>query len=336
MSCYHPLKRFILPDGQGKVCSKDANCVVLDSGKWKPLFSDPPVGFAFSKEFQYIPCGQCIGCRLDYSRRWADRMCIEALEHDQNWFLTLTYDQEHLPRSNLILDEETGEVVDSPFHSLVKKDMQDFMKRLRFNSGQHIRFYLAGEYGDETFRPHYHLILFGLKLDDLNLFKYSSEGFPYFTSEFIRKCWNKGNHFVCEFSWQTAAYVSRYVVKKLKGRDARFYEDFSIQPPFVLMSTHPGLARNFYDANKDYIYRFDGFYLSNHEGIKVKPPRYFDRLYDLDFPEDMEEVKRRRKIVADANLTQRMSLTDLSYYDSLAVEEAAKLNTIKVLKRKEI
>lgn len=336
MSCYHPLKRFILPNGVGKVCSSEANCVVLDRGKWKPLFSPPSGKGGVVTDFQYIPCGQCIGCRLDYSRKWADRMVMESSFHENSWFLTLTYDQDHLPRSNLILDEQTGEVVDSPFHTLVKKDMQDFIKRLRKNTNQKIRYYLAGEYGDETYRPHYHLILFGLKLDDLHFFKFSDLKNPYYVSPMISKCWNKGNHFVASFCWETAAYTARYVVKKLKGGERRFYEDFGIEPPFVLMSRKPGLAKDFYDQNKDYIYRFDGFYLPGHPGVKMKPPRYFDKLFDLEEPDKLEEVKRRRQLSLEANIQSKCRLTDLSYYDMLAVEESAKMNKVKALGRKGI
>lgn len=336
MSCYHPLKRFILPNGEGKVCSSEANCVFFDGGKWKPLFSPPCGKGGCVTNFQYIPCGQCIGCRLDYSRKWADRMVMESSFHEHSWFLTLTYDQAHLPRSNLILDEQTGEVVDSPFHTLVKKDMQDFIKRLRKNTNQKIRYYLAGEYGDETYRPHYHLILFGLKLDDLQFFKFSDLKNPYYVSPMISKCWNKGNHFVAAFCWETAAYTARYVVKKLKGREGRFYEDFGIEPPFVLMSRKPGLSKDFYDQNKDYIYRFDGFYLPGHPGVKMKPPRYFDKLFDLEEPDKLEEVKRRRELALEANIQSKCRLTDLSYYDILAVEESAKMNKVKALGRKGI
>ena len=337
LSCYHPLKRFILPNGDGIVCGKDVNFVVRDGSKWRGVCSEhATAGRDYITNFQYIPCGQCVGCRLDYSRKWADRMCMEASFHDSNYFLTLTYDDEHLPLPNLIVDEETGEAVESPFRSLHKKDMQDFMKRLRKNSGQKVRFYLAGEYGDQTFRPHYHLILFGLKLVDLKPFKRSSQGFYYYVSDFIRKCWPFGNHFVTDFTWDTAAYTARYVMKKLKGRDAQFYNDFGIEPPFTLMSRAPGLGRDYYNEQKDYIYRFDGFYLSNNPGIKIKPPRYFDKLYDIEYPEAMEEVKRKRLIVSESKLQQRMTLTDLSYYDYLAVEEANKLNQLKVLERKEL
>lgn len=337
MSCYHPLKRFILPNGDGFVCGRDVNFVIRDGSKWRGVCNEHgTAGRDYITQFQYIPCGSCIGCRLDYSRNWADRMCMEASFHESNYFLTLTYDDDHLPSPNYIVDVDTGEVVESPFRSLSLKAMQDFMKRLRKNSHQKVRYYLAGEYGDLTFRPHYHLILFGLKLDDMMPFKRSKQGFVYYTSDFIRKCWPYGNHFVTNFSWETAAYTARYVMKKLKGRDAVFYKNFAIEPPFTLMSTRPGIGRDYYNDNKDYIYRFDGFYLSNHPGIKIKPPRYFDKLYDLEYPENMEEVKRKRKIVSDSKLQQRMTMTDLSYYDYLAVEETAKINKLKVLQRKEL
>lgn len=336
MSCYHPLKRFILPSGDGKVVSSSCNCLIRDGSKWIGSVLDLSPSADVITEFQYIPCGQCIGCRLDYSRTWASRMCLEASSHEHNWFVTLTYDDEHLPPPvGGYVDSSTGEYVDNCFSSLSKRDVQLFVKRLRKNTGQQIRYYLAGEYGDQSFRPHYHLILFGLDLDDLQLQKRSSLGFCYYVSDIIRKAWPFGNHVVCDFCWETAAYTARYVVKKLKGRDVTFYNDFAIEPPFVLMSLKPGIGRDYYDRNKDYIYRFGGFYLDNCPGIKIKPPRYFDRLFDLEEPETMEEVKRRRKIISDRNMRDISRFTDLSYYDYLAARERELMKKTKALSRKE-
>ena len=278
MTCYHPLKAFkvgINPDtGKAvmKICSYNTLFVSRQqNGSWKAYTNGVPFG-DYVDEFVEVPCGQCIGCRLEYSRQWANRCMLEAQEHSSNYFLTLTYDDNHLPE-NLIIDESTGEIKQSPVHTLVKRDFQLFMKRLRKNTGQEIRFYGCGEYGDDTFRPHYHIIVFGLELYDLKPLKRSFAGFWYYTSPTIQRCWKKGFSMVCDVSWDTCAYVARYVTKKLRGTRADIYKDFNMEPPFSLMSRKPGIARNYYDNNKDYFYKYDNIVMSTSDGGRTfKPP----------------------------------------------------------------
>ena len=139
---------------------------------------------------------------------------MEARDHVSNLFITLTYKDSALPENEYI-DPETGAYEQSPVHTLRRRDVQLFLKRLRKNSGQEIRYYGCGEYGDETFRPHYHLILFGLDLpaSDLSFLRQSSAGFPYYRSELIEKCWPHGHSLVCNISWDTCCYVARYCTK---------------------------------------------------------------------------------------------------------------------------
>ena len=104
-------------------------------------------------EYIEIPCGHCLGCRLAYSRMWADRCMGEATLHESNYFITLTYDDIHMPYSKDVIDFGTGEYI---YKTLSKRDCQLFMKRLRKNYqyDNKVRFYLAGEYGSQTARPH--------------------------------------------------------------------------------------------------------------------------------------------------------------------------------------
>ena len=97
-----------------------------------------------------LPCGQCIGCRLERSRQWAIRCMHEKSLYSLSSFLTLTYDDDHLP----------------PNGTLVKRDFQLFMKRLRWEMGDGIRFFACGEYGDGNLRPHYHALLFNVDFPD--------------------------------------------------------------------------------------------------------------------------------------------------------------------------
>ena len=103
-----------------------------------------------------LPCGQCIGCRLEKSRQWAMRIAHESSLYDQNCFLTLTFSDEHLPQ-NL---------------SVSKRDLQLFMKRLRKHfAPRKIRFFQCGEYGELNMRPHYHSILFNVDFPDKYLWR---------------------------------------------------------------------------------------------------------------------------------------------------------------------
>lgn len=202
MPCYHPLTR---------VTNGSIN---LETGKeigtvrsYIPVEKRDPY-----YQYQDIPCGQCIGCRLDYSRKWADRLMIESRNHEKTWFLTLTYNDDNLPLSDTLVP------------TLRKRDVQLFMKRLRKAvSPQKVRFYCSGEYGEKTFRPHYHLIVFGLEIPDLAYYKVNDIHQPYYTSEILSRVWNdQGYVVVAPATYETMLYTSRYVTKNLKGLSVYF------------------------------------------------------------------------------------------------------------------
>lgn len=339
MSCYHPLKAFQVgynPSGKPKykICSYDVECVYVksDGSSFASSVRNYSPLYRCIEEFIEIPCGKCIGCRLEYSRQWANRCMLELQEHDSSYFCTFTYDDAHLPIS-YYADPDTGEAI--PCATLVKRDFQLLMKRIRkeFDSDK-IRFFGCGEYGSSTLRPHLHIILFGLHLDDLKYYKRSPQGYDYFNSPRLQSCWKKGYVVVGEVNWQTCAYVARYVTKKLTGNLASFYSDFNIEPPFILMSRKPGIARNYYDENADNIYKYDNIVLSNPEKpLKFKPPRYYDKLFDIDNPVQSAIIKKQRKVMAENARQLKLSKTDLPYLDLLEVEENVKLEQIKSLKR---
>ena len=199
MSCYHPL--IAAPSGEKTKLGKDKYKILGAAEDFEEIRRNE-VGIL-------IPCGKCIGCRLDYSRRWADRMMLELETAGCGVFLTLTYDNDNI----LWLDDnESGEKVGT----LVKRDCQLFMKRLRKYYGDlSIRFFLAGEYGDKTKRPHYHCIFFGVSLiniGDCIYFGKNELGQNYYTSENLTRIWSKGHVLVANVSWQTCAYVARYIL----------------------------------------------------------------------------------------------------------------------------
>uniref|UniRef100_A0AAU8B6Y6 Replication initiator protein n=1 Tax=Dulem virus 106 TaxID=3145583 RepID=A0AAU8B6Y6_9VIRU len=338
MACYHPLVG--IADGINPGTGKTHYKILPYNEKY---FTDA----YYKDKVVTIPCGQCVGCRLAYSREWANRCMMELEYHDSAYFVTLTYNDDHLPRS-YYPDQETGEAL--PSFTLNKRDCQLFMKRLRkAKPDDHIRFFLAGEYGDQTFRPHYHAIIFGLHLDDLVLYKKSPQGFLYYNSPCIQRAWSTvvtrensitplavpiGYAVVAEVTWETCAYTARYVMKKLKGADVEFYRKFNIEPPFTLMSRKPGIGRQWYDDHPG-LYDYDFINLSTKDGgRKFRPPKYFNRLYDVEYPDKSAELKAFRRAAAEAQKELKLQKTNLSYLDLLAVEEQALKDRIKPLERK--
>lgn len=154
-------------------------------------------------------CGQCMMCRIDRRRVWVHRMALEALTHPESAFVTLTYDKEHLPHGG----------------SLVPRDLQLWLKRLRKKAGA-VRFFGVGEYGDQTWRPHYHVALFGCGRGH---------------SDLIREAWEpRGFIHVGDLTVHSASYVAGYVTKKMTGKDdERLCGRF---PEFARMSLRPGIG----------------------------------------------------------------------------------------------
>lgn len=155
-------------------------------------------------------CGQCVPCRVNRRRLWSWRMFFESLCHDESAFLTLTYDERHLP----------------PGGNLVPKDLQDWLKRFRRAlEPRRLRFFAVGEYGDQTFRPHYHASLFGVG--------------PW-AQRLVEQTWGKGHVLLAEFNQTTAQYVAGYVVKKMTSvGDPRLVGRV---PEFARMSLRPGIG----------------------------------------------------------------------------------------------
>ncbi len=287
----------------------------------------------------FVPCGKCTECRLAKSREWANRCCLEALEHplETNWFLTLTYNDDHI--ESTVKNPDT----DIPTYSLVKEHMQEFMKNLRAYWKYHynhdgIRFYGAGEYGLEG-RPHYHILVFNLPyLDDhLTFYKKNMDGDFLFKSDLLSKeIWKRGFVVVGNFNWHTAAYTARYVMKKRKGKDANeYYENAGVDPEFALMSRRPGIGVDYFSGYYEDIYENDRIVLPASRGQAhiIQPPKYFDKkLKDLD-PFLMEKIKKKRERVNEIREEVRRSQTTLSDFDYLQVQGECKDAVAKALRR---
>lgn len=280
-----------------------------------------------------IPCGKCIGCRLDYSRQWANRCVLESkcYDEEESTFLTLTYDDYHLT-----YDDESGEP------SLKPKDLQDFIKRFREKVGRlydkEIRFYACGEYGDEDNRPHFHVLLFGFAFPDLKYKGTSKSGEALYTSKFLDEVWQrKGYCWIGECTWKTCAYTARYVMKKQKGKgSADFYKERGISPEFVRMSLKPGIGKPYFDKYKDKIYRNDEIIIPNGGMvITSKPPPYFDRLLERENPKLMASIKAMRSQVQEDfnSIEVELAQTDLDAAGYFELKEREKIRASKQLKR---
>ena len=240
-----------------------------------------------------LPCGQCVGCRLERSRQWATRCMHEASLFRNNMFITLTYSDEHLPEDK----------------SLNYDDFQRFMKRFRkhykgieVRDGKRpIRFYMAGEYGEQFGRPHFHACIFNFRFDDQKVFKRTSSGSVIYTSQKLSALWPFGYASIGDVNFQSAAYVARYIMKKVNGQLAdRHYEvvtdDGEIikrTPEFTKMSLKPGIGFDWYEKYKSDVYPHDYVVVN---GRKVRPPRFYDKKFKLEHPEEFEVIEFEREM----------------------------------------
>jgi hypothetical protein len=292
MACYHPLLAYKL---DGKV-----------------VFNKP---FVHAKGFN-LPCGQCVGCRLEYSRQWAVRLVHESSMHTYSSFITLTFDDENLYKR------------ENPY-SLDVSEFQKFMKRLRKGRGKNIRFFHCGEYGEKNRRPHYHAIIFGWDFPDKILWSVR-DGVRLHVSEELQKLWPYGFSTIGEVTFQSCAYVARYVMKKMKGEAAEEYykvidpetgEVLDIKPEYCTMSRNKGIGREWIEKYKDDVYPNDYVVIN---GKEVRPPRYYDNILS---ESELEEIKKKRqenKILID-RYDENM--------DRLWVQEEVKMRKLEKLVR---
>lgn len=288
-----------------------------------------------------IPCGRCIGCKLERSRQWAMRCVHEAQLHEDNCFITLTYNDAHIPYGG----------------TLQKKHFQDFMKRLRKKyADRKISYFHCGEYGEackqcrlsrrrctcRVFqpgigRPHYHALLFGLDFPDRLPYKKSGDGSTLFTSATLSKLWTLGFSTVGALTFESAAYCARYVMKKVTGDPAEDHytviepstgELIRLPAEYVTMSLkvtpeHGGIAGAWYAKYKSDVYPDDFVVV---RGAKMKPPKYYDRIHELDDPASYCLIKESRAAYAIRNKAN-------STPERLRVREKVKIAQLQSLKR---
>ena len=271
-----------------------------------------------------IACGRCIGCRLDKSREWAIRCVHEAKQYEANSFITLTYKPEKLPE----------------FGSLEKRDFQLFMKRLRKSEqrkpGNEIKYFMCGEYGSRTNRPHYHACFFNYRPTDLVLYKVK-DGIPLYLSETLASHWQQGFVTVGNVTFESAAYIARYTTKKLNGEEEekigkdgfRPYERLDPETGEVRRVTKEysaasnGIGRAHAKKYKEQHLNNDGVHTG--KGRFQKIPKYYDNIYEHDDPDRMARIKVKRREKAEASKDNTT--------DRLRARETVKRAQIKSLKR---
>lgn len=213
-----------------------------------------------------------MGCRVERSRQWAVRCKHEASLHKENCFITLTFDDEHLPYRN----------------SLEYRSFQLFLKRLRFEfRGNPIRFFMCGEYGDQTMRPHFHALLFGIDFPDKKVVQDRGK-YRVYRSEILAKLWPLGFHEIGEVTFESAQYVAAYCTKKEYGKDndprviARYArvdpvtgEFYLLEREFCQASLKPGIGAGWVAKYPNQMLDFDQVVVN---GQTMKPPRYYDKL----------------------------------------------------------
>lgn len=230
----------------------------------------------------FLPCGNCVGCRLERSRQWAVRCVHEAKMHSDNMFITLTFDQGHLDSN----------------HSLQKRDFQLFVKRFREKFGK-FRYFHCGEYGENFGRPHHHSIIFGYVFDDLKPFRPNL-----FTSQKLQDLWPFGFSTVGAVTFESSAYVARYIMKKIQGPSAQEHYGLRL-PEYNSMSLKPGIGKTFYQKYFSDIYPSDQILLyRDSKPILCRPPRYYDKLLKLDNPEMYAILKEERRLSASSATVQ--------------------------------
>lgn len=354
MACYEPFKaiRYRQTDkefGTVKLCGKFIPENDLEDLKKGRIIT--------------IPCGKCIGCRLDYARHWADRLILEYKANPKAVFVTLTYNNDHLP-----VREKEGVY----YSTLVKKHVSRFIKNLRSRKefkDTAVRFFASGEYGEKLHRCHYHLIIFGFDLDYLKevselIYRGHNELKQiYWQCPLLDSIWTSprlekvdgewkyvyeplGFVQVSETSYETMSYVARYSLKKAKGD--MWTADKPIEKEFSLMSRMPGIGYPFIEMNPGII---DEVEVLHHRGKEIYWPRYLIEKYYghdtlIEAPDGwhichwyddahLDRKLRKMKIQVDS-LDSKYSVDKRSSYDIMSTELLYKESAIKALKREDL
>lgn len=289
-------------------------------------------------QVEQIPCNHCWACNLNYSAEWATRIMKEVEQSEHNYFITLTYDDKHLP----ILEEiqchygETYKMYrnDGTWQgSLFPEDMETFINSLRKyferKGVKGIKYYYCGEYGETTLRPHYHIILMHCPLN-ISLFydTHIDQNFKaHWKSPEVEHYWNKGMVDIAEVEWSCAAYVARYCMKKMdRNPDKSFYYEQGKLPEYTRSSQHIG--ETWYKEHKNEIYANDEIIMKTVKGNigSYKPPKAWDKKFKETNPEEFKKIQRSRRTAAERSRKLQEQLNNYTDLKKLEMK-ADKLQT---------
>lgn len=319
MPCRHPIPaaRPVGGDMRPEVNGRKARASMVFYGRGQSR----PEQLAPGYEAIDLPCGQCRSCRLEQSRMWGVRIAHEAayLEEEEgaySSFVTLTYDEEHLPQ----------------YGSLRPEDLTNFFKKLRWHiAPRKISYYAAGEYGTRCpkheihncphcgpiQRPHYLAIIFGFDFPDRHYIG-DREGFCVYESEFLAKIWPFGFHEIGSVSFESGAYVARYVMKKQTGREAKYGDHYQrlcpwtdtfheVEPEFARMSRNPAIGKRWFEKYGESVMDKDEVGIPGR-GETCKLPRYYDKLFEKWRYTELYLRKEERKAKMEESLAKGPSL----------------------------
>lgn len=246
-----------------------------------------------------IKCGQCQGCRGSRALMWAARCHHEMSVHEDNCFLTLTYDREHLPLNGTL---------DFTHHQLFIKKLRKHLTPRNPHArlySRRIKYYACGEYGETSLRPHFHTCLFNLDFEDKVLWK-TQHGEKLFVSPTLNRIWGNGRVVIGALNFASAAYVARYILKKITGPDAELH--YQVQHPIsgeIFEAEHEralisqGIGLSWLEKFSGDVYPQDFFHIN---GKKVAPPRAYDSWLEKNNPELLARVKARRNVSAERHM----------------------------------
>lgn len=293
MSCLNPSIAYLQREGEIDMRPKFDKLATL---RWKKSGNQLPSRFSYYTdtgelvEQTLMPCRKCEYCLQVRSREWAIRCAHEASLHKHNSFVTLTYANQHLPE----------------YGSLSLRDMQLFFKDLRYYFPHfELRYFYSGEYGDEkrTFRPHYHIALFNLEISDKRYWKTEHKNNNhYYTSPKLEEIWGKGRIVIGDLTYESAAYIARYTLKKKFGKQAdsryrRYHipsgQIVQLKPEYSIPSRRPGIGYGWFEKYWRDLYPSDTCVMN---GFVSKPPEYYDKLLAKKDPDMYKRVKDKRKL----------------------------------------
>lgn len=262
------------------------------------------------------PCGQCMECRLKHSREKAMQCEHEKSLHERNTVVTLTYPEEFLPANGSLVVTNTKEGIVGHAETFIKdlRAHEQYRAKKERRPERRFKTYGCGEYGEKRGRPHYHIILFGYDFEDKQLDRHVSGEYNYYTSDILERLWGRESKEheeqystqIMDLTWESAAYVARYITKKLNVSEASPEHIKQLAkmkyegrlPEQTVCMTQKGLGKEWYNEWKEEMYAGDRVYRNSKDGrrIPMQPPKYYDRRYEIDNKLDYERVKKQRRI----------------------------------------